>query len=83
MIQGYWGISQILERLGYPKAYHDTFCRLLHQGLPAYRRRKGPRVVWYTDEALLQAWQLVQVRRARVPTSGKYGYVTSPPLPHG
>lgn len=63
------GLMAIARRLGVSRntvlAWHEA------QGLLMYRRRIGPRSVWYTNDALLTAWEIarckveLQARRER------------------
>ncbi len=55
----YWGLRQIRGRLGY--ADHKSVLREYRErGLPMFKRRHGihPRLVWYTCEPLVGAWQI-------------------------
>ena len=62
----YWGLPAIAERLGLK--HHEAVLRLYrHAGLPIWKRRRGshPRLVWYSYETLLVAWQLAQCKAQR------------------
>ncbi len=65
----YWGLQQIRVRLGC--ADHKSVLREYRErGLPMFKRRHGihPRLIWYTCEPLVLAYQLarVQVQRQEI-----------------
>lgn len=59
----YWGIHEILKRLGYSGASRSTYYRLKEKYcVPGYPRRdpRNPRrVLIYSNEASLRQWELV------------------------
>ncbi len=62
----YWGLQQIRVRLGY--ADHKSVLREYREhGLPMFKRRHGihPRLVWYSCEPLVLAYQLARVQVQR------------------
>src|SRR5690349_6300069 len=62
-MQQYWGISEILKRLGFTGTSRSTYYRLKAKYcVPGYPRRdpRNPRrVVIYSNEASLRQWELV------------------------
>ncbi len=59
----YWGLQQIRVRLGYADQ-KSVLREYRERGLPMLKRRHGihPRLVWYTCEPLVGAWQIFMVR---------------------
>ena len=64
----YWGSPAILRRLGYSAASGHTLPRLIARGFPAYPRRdprRPPLSPYYTNDALILAWELAQAEQYR------------------
>ena len=58
----YWGLDAIAKRLDVKPG---SILRMYEtQGLPLLKRRHGmhPRLIWYSCEPLLTAWQLAQAK---------------------
>jgi hypothetical protein len=62
-MQHYWGISEILKRLGFTGTSRSTYYRLKEKySVPGYPRkdpRNPRRVVIYSNEASVRQWELV------------------------
>lgn len=60
----YWGLKAIASRMNWQ--YERTPVRQLQStGFPIYRRKKGGRTMWFTEDALIQLWQLQRVKLDR------------------
>ena len=60
----YWGLKAISSRMNWQ--YERTPVRQLQStGFPIYRRKKGGRTMWFTEDALIQLWQLQRVKLDR------------------
>ena len=59
----YWGLDAIGLRMGVNqqtvRRWHRDHAFLM------YPRRKGPRTIWYTNDVLIQTWELARCRQAR------------------
>lgn len=67
-MQHYWTPKQILPRLGYsPKSSIHFKDYVQRHGIPAYKRRMPGKCysVWYSNEALIQAYELAKCRHQR------------------
>ena len=59
----YYGLEAIGRKLGVSVA---TVRRWWEQeGLLLYRRRRGPRLLWYSNDDLLRTWELSRIREQR------------------
>ena len=60
---GYFGLHQIAARLGVSR---NTVLNMYERyGLFMFRRRVGPRWVWFTNDALLTLWTLGRIKLDR------------------
>ena len=85
----YWGLSAICERMGWrdlaaPKR------NLLTKAFPMYHRRRdsNPRLIYYTNDALIHAWEWQMVRLTREKLAAREGRTqrdepSRPPVPLG
>jgi hypothetical protein len=65
----YLGLEAIARRLGVSR--NTVLARYERFGFLMYRRRVGPRWVWYTNDALITTWEVAKCRaerRSRVET---------------
>ena len=75
----YWGLEAIAQRLdvkpGSILKMYET------HGLPILKRRHGmhPRLVWYSCESLLAAWQLSQAKAQHTAHMNKKRGLSQPP----
>ncbi len=62
----YWGLRAIASRLGY-RNYQSVLRDYENHGLPMLKRRHGrhPRLLWYTCEPLILAYQVASVQLQR------------------
>lgn len=63
----YWALDRIARRMG---VHPRTLCRMIRRGdnLPIYQRWAAHTklLVWYSNEALIQRWELEQVEANRI-----------------
>ena len=51
----YWGLAAIANRMGW--RYERSPVRAaISTGFPIYRRRRGRRLLWFTEDPLIQLW---------------------------
>ena len=63
-MSGYWGLKSISQRMDW--RYDRTPVRQLRStAFPIYKRKKGGRTMWFTEDALIQWWQLQRVKLDR------------------
>ena len=59
----YFGLEAIARRVGVSRntvlAWYERY------GLLMYRRRVGPRTIWYTNDALITTWEIARCRAER------------------
>ena len=62
----YWGLKAICERMGW-RDLKTPVRQLKTTAFFMFRRRKGshPRLVWYTNEALIRHWEVIRVKLER------------------
>ncbi len=63
-MSGYWGLRAISDRMAW-KYERSPVRALKSTGFPIYRRKRGGRTMWYSEEALIQLWQLQRVKLDR------------------
>jgi len=56
----YYSLPAIARRLGVSR--NTVLSWHLRLGLLMYRRRVGPRWVWYTNDSLLTSWELARCK---------------------
>ena len=63
----YWGIRNILLRLGYtPGTHSSVFHRYVRDcALPVQLRKDKHRPVYYTNENWLQLWEISEIKKSR------------------
>jgi len=60
----YWGLRAIATRMGW-KAERTAISEAINSGFPIYKRRRGKHFLWFTEDPLIQLWQLQQVKVSR------------------
>ena len=67
-VKQYWGAAAIMERIGYSRGSRPNLPEIIErEGVPVKRRRKPGTFchTYYTDEDLIQRWQLAQAKLYR------------------
>ena len=89
----YFGLREICARMGWSDLAAPRR-NLLSKGFPIYHRRRGsnPRLVYYTNDALIHTWELLMVKatlqKVRERELGRKGDTqrgepSRPPVPWG
>lgn len=62
----YWGLRAICERMGW-RSTGTPVKALIRTGFPILLRRRGshPRLIYYTNDQLITAWEFALVRSQR------------------
>jgi len=69
-VSAYWGLRAIADRMDW--RYDRTPVRQLKStGFPIYRRKRNGRTMWFTEDSLIQLWQLQRVKLDREQLLGK------------
>jgi len=66
----YWGLRRIADRMGW-KAERTAISEAINSGFPIYKRRRGKHFLWFTEDPLIQLWQLQLVKVSRERLRGK------------
>jgi len=64
MASFYWGLKRISERMSW-KYERSPVRALKTTGFPMYRRKRNGRTMWFTEESLIQLYQLQRVKLDR------------------
>ncbi len=57
----YWGLRRIADRMGW-KDERTAISELKNNGFPIYKRRRGKHLLWFTEDSLIQLWELQRVK---------------------
>ena len=63
-MSAYWGLRSIADRMSW-KYERSPVRALKSSGFPIYRRKRGGRTMWFSEEALIQRWQWLRVEKDR------------------
>jgi len=58
---GFWGLKEIATRMGWKDTKTPTRQAML-SGFPIFRRRKGRRTEWFTEDSLIHLWELQRAK---------------------
>jgi len=53
----YWGLKAIAQKMNW-KYERTPIRQALSSGFPIFRRRRRGRLLWYSNEGLIHAWEL-------------------------
>ncbi len=57
----YWGLRRIADKMGW-KDERTAISELKNNGFLIYKRRRGKHFLWFTEDSLIQLWELQRVK---------------------